>query len=257
MLELSQLTPALASPEPAPSVQAGLPQVHVAAFRERGAVTVLCCNVTNEPLPLDLALEGVSWSGKAEVLFENRQVAVAGGKLTDTIEPFGTRVYRLQIASPPPDLATPAEGNLVVNPSFEAAHNTGTPDGSYLSSPGDAGASWFTDPRTAAHGRQSLRLRAPVEGESVAVRPFPIPLEAGKRYRLSLWARGERDGQRMALSLDTVQDEQATHTLTTDWREYAVEFTASQDAGTRSQIGLRLLSAGTAWFDLLQVVPIP
>lgn len=256
MLELSQLVPALSSPEVAPQAKAAQPQVHVATFRERGAVTVLCANVVNEPLPLEIVLEGLDWSGTCEVMFENRQVAVANGKLVDTIEPFGTRAYRLQVAPPPADLATLAEDNLVFNPSFEEAHNTGTPDGSYLSIPQDKGASWYLDPRTAAHGRQSLRLQAPADGQSIGLRPFPIPLEAGKRYRLSIWARGERPGQRMALTLDAVDEEKGTHVLSTDWQEYAVEFTASEGVGARSQIGLRLLSAGTAWFDALQVVPI-
>ncbi|NPV47953.1 MAG: hypothetical protein HPY69_13410 [Armatimonadetes bacterium] len=257
MLELSQLVPALSSPEAAPEVSAAQPQVHVAAFRERGALTVLCANVANEPLPLEVVLEGLKWSGSAEVLFENRQVAVMEGRLVDTIEPFGTRAYRLQVDRAPADLATLADGNLVFNPSFEEAHNTGTPDGSYLSTPQDKGASWYLDPRTAAHGRQSLRLQAPADGQSIGLRPFPITLEAGKRYRLSVWARGERPGQRMALTLDAVDDQQGTHVLSTEWQEYAVEFTASEGVGARSQIGLRLLSAGAAWFDALQVVPIP
>lgn len=257
MLELSQLVPALSSAEAGPAARAAQPQVHVAAFRERGAVTVLCANVANQPLPLELTLEGMDWSGEAEVLFENRRVAVANGKLTDAIEPFGTRAYRLQVEPAPADLATLADGNLFSNPSFEEAHNVGTPDGSYLSIPRDKGASWYVDPRTAAHGRQSLRLQAPADGESIGLRPFPITLEPGKRYRLSVWARGERDGQRFALSLDAVDGQQAEHTLTTDWREYAVEFTATDGAGARMGSSLKLLSAGAAWFDALQVVPMP
>jgi hypothetical protein len=256
MLELSQLVPALSSAEKAPSVEAAQPQVHVAAFQERGAVTVLCANVANEPLPLRVALKGLKWSGEAEVLFESRTVKVTGGKLADTIEGFGSRAYRLQVGPAPAGLAKLAEGNLVFNPSYEEAHNVGTPDGSYLGRPRDKAASWYLDPRTAAHGRQSLRLRAPAEGQGLGVRPFPLPLEPGKRYRLSIWAKGERDGQRFTLALDAVKGEQAEHALSTEWREYAVEFTASEKATSRMGTSLQLLSAGAAWFDALQVVPI-
>lgn len=253
MQELGQLTPALTSAEKAPEVKASLPQVHAAAFRERGAITVLATNVANEPLPLELTLEPVS--GQAEVVFENRAVAVKAGKLTDMIDAFGSRVYRLQVDPPPADRATLDRRNLVFNPSFEEAHNTGTPDGSYTGPPADLGASWYVDPRLAAHGRQSLRLRAPVAGQAVNVAPFPINLTPATRYRLSIWARAEQPGQKFSLMLDTAKGEQATHALTTDWQEYAVEFTSSEKAG-RSQISLRFLGVGSVWFDALQVVPV-
>lgn len=256
MLELSQLTPALTSPEPQPQVTASQTEVSAAAYAERGAVTILAANVTNRPLPLTLAVAGSRWSGEAEVLFENRTVKVTEGKLSDTIEGMGTRAYRLQVGRPPADLAQPDKANLTVNPSFEEAHNVGTPDGSYVSQGADMAASWFVDPRLGVHGRQSLRLRAPADGKSVTVMPFPVTLEPGTRYRVSVWARGERDGQRFSLSLDTLEGEAAEHAMTTDWREYTAEFTASADTDGRLRPNLRLLSAGSAWFDLLQVVPL-
>lgn len=250
MLELSQLVPALASPEEAPNVTCGTPQVHVAAFRERGAMTLLCANVENKPLVLDLALEGVG-DGEAEVLFENRKVLVSAGKWSDMIDGLGTRAYRIQVDAPPPDLAALDPGNLIINPSFEEAHNVGTPDGSYISS-NDPAASWFVDPRTAVHGRQSLRLCMPAEDRGISVAPFPLTLAKDQKYRLSIWARGDRDGQRFRLALDAVQGAQAEHELTTQWREYSVEFIA--DPGGRKSPALRLLSPGQAWFDALQVV---
>ena len=254
MLEISQLTPALCSPEEAPRVTSATPQLHVTAFMDRGAVTILAASVENKPLPLELSV-AAPFDGNAEVMFENRTVAVAGGKLNDMIDAFGTRVYRLQIAAGPEDRVKMDPKNLTVNGSFEEAHNVGTPDGSYLSFGGDQAASWFADPREAVHGRQSLRLRTPTEGEGIRVMPFPVQLSPGKQYRLSIWARGEYEGQRFFLALDAVDEAGGTHALTTDWQEYAVEFTASQKAG-RDSPGLRLMGAGQAWFDALQVVPV-
>jgi hypothetical protein len=254
MLELSQLVPALASPEKPPVVRCDAPPVNVAAFRERGAITVLCANVTNQPLPFTVTLDQL-WTGKAEVLFENRTVAVDQGRLRDMIDAFGTRAYRLQVSPAPADRVKLADTNLIFNGSFEEAHNVATPDGSYLGQPADLASSWFVDPRLAVQGRQSLRLRVPVEGKGISVLPFPIQLTPGKRYRMSVWARGERAGQRFSLSLDAMEGQAAEHALTTDWAEYATEFTASTKAD-RMSAELSLLSAGSAWFDALQVVPL-
>ncbi|MEN6303193.1 MAG: hypothetical protein ABFD96_10745 [Armatimonadia bacterium] len=254
MFELGQLTPALAGEQrPAPTVNpAG---IHTAAFGERGAVTVLCTNTKNEPQQMTLTLAD-KWSVDAEVVFENRQVRVTDGVLTDTIEPFGTRVYRLQVAAAPADLTTLNPKSLIVNPSWEEMHNVGTPDGCYIGYGADKSASWYVDPRTAAHGRQSLRLRTPVEGQGIGVQPFPVRLTAKQKYRLSIWARGEREGQQFSFAIDTVKGEEGTHALTTDWREYTVEFVASDPAKPRLSASLRLISAGSAWFDALQLVPI-
>ena len=266
MLELSQLTPALAGerlpwPSAAAPSSAGVSPAQVspdsiqaAAFKERGALTVFCANVKNEPTALQLTLP-TTWSGPAEVVFENRAVPVQQGKLSDMIDAMSTRVYRLQVAAPPPDLATLDPANLIVNPSWEEAANVGTPDGCYLGYGSDKGATWYVDPRTAAHGRQSLRLRTPVEGQGIGVAPFPLKLTPGQKYALSVWAKGERAGQKFSFMLDAIKAEQGTHELTTDWREYRVEFTASDAVKSRTSPSLRLTSAGSAWFDALQLAP--
>jgi hypothetical protein len=254
LLELSQLTPALCSGEPAPAVSASAPELHLAAFHERGAVTVLVANPVNRPMAMDLRLEGAD-DGEAEVLFENRVVAVRGGAWSDPIEAMGTRAYRIAGSSPAPDLVNLDPRNLVFNPSFEEAHNVGTPDGFYISVQEQL-SSWFLDPRLAVHGRQALRLCTAGEERGVRVAPFPVPLRPGHRYRLSLWGRGARDGLRFSLELDAVTSDKGTHLLGTDWREFAVEFSATPQATARSQIALRLLSVGSAWFDALQVYPL-
>lgn len=258
MLELGQLTPVLASAETIPLAgTAGVSpaSVHAAAFKERGAVTILCANTLNQPAQLELTVPG-GWSGKAEVVFENRSVEVAQGKLADPIEAFGTRVYRLQVEAPPADRVTLDPRNVIVNPSWEEAHNVGTPDGCYTGIGADKGATWYVDPRTAVHGRQSLRLRTPTEGQSFSVAPFPVALVPGKRYALSVWAKGERAGQQFMLTMDTVKAADGTHALTTEWQEYRAEFVASERSKGRVGPSLRLISAGSAWFDALQVVPV-
>lgn len=252
LLELGQLTPALAAGEAAPKVTAEQKAVHVGAFQQGSVLTLLVANTANEPGPLDLTLD-LPVSGSAEVLFENRSLPLTAGKLHDLVDAYGTRAYRIELA-PIPDRVPLAKGNLIVNPSFEEAHNVGTPDGAYTGYGTDAGASWFVDPRLSVHGRQCLRLRTPVEGQGVNVALFPVTLANNTRYRLSFWAKAERDGMRCTLSGSTVKGDQAEHVLSTDWRECAVEFTSPEKAG-RTSFNLRLVSPGAAWFDAVQLVP--
>jgi len=251
-LETGQLTPALTSGDQAPTVTCDVPSVHLRALRRGTDVTVLAANEGNEPARVRFALEPAV-SGPVDVLFENRSVTAADGAWIDTIEGFGTRAYRVPDGQSGHALGVVEAANLISNPSFEEAHNVGTPDGAYTSLSDDPGASWFVDPRLAAHGRQSLRLTAPADGQGLTLRLYPVTLEKGKRYRLSIWARGDHPGQRFSLTVDAVDAALGTHELATDWQESSVEFDASESAGERIYPRLELLTAGTAWFDLLQL----
>ncbi|HQK94279.1 MAG TPA: hypothetical protein PLD23_12280 [Armatimonadota bacterium] len=251
-LEIGQLTPALASDEQAPVARCDVSTVHLRALRRGADVTLLAVNQHSQPSPVRFELDPPV-SGTVDVLFENRSVMAEHGTWTDTIEGFGTRVYRISVNQPEPALAAMEPANLIANPSFEDAHNVGTPDGAYISLSGDPGATWFVDPRLAAHGRQSLRLSAPADGQGLTLRLYPVTLEKGKRYRLSVWARGDRPGQRFSLTVDAVDAALGTHELATDWQQTVVEFAASEAAGERVYPRLELLTAGKAWFDLVQL----
>ncbi|MGD9498125.1 MAG: hypothetical protein AB7Y46_17625 [Armatimonadota bacterium] len=86
--------PALTSVEPRPEVTGAPESVHVAAFLDRGMVTVLAANTRNQPQALTVRLPGLDWSGAAEVVFENRRVPVEGGVIAEPIDAFDTRVLR-------------------------------------------------------------------------------------------------------------------------------------------------------------------
>ncbi len=249
-LETQELAPVLLSPEAAPKATCATTGIHLATRRLRGSVYVIAVNAANDPSPLALTVEG-GFTGEAEVLFELRKVAVRDGKLQDLIDGFGTRVYRLPI-EPPKETVTIAPGNLVVNPSFESFGNVGTPDGCYVGA-GHPGASLFVDSRVAYHGAHSLRLTTPVENQGVGISPFPITLEKGRTYQVSIWARGQKPGLRFAFGLGGIDVPVKTFDLTTDWAKY--EVTGVSKEGGRNGLSLRLTSAGVAWFDLMEVVP--
>ncbi|NUP99212.1 MAG: hypothetical protein HUU35_05060, partial [Armatimonadetes bacterium] len=250
--EAAELSPALLSRLPRPAVRGGSAEVHAAAWRTAEGIYVLAANTANRPLPLELTVEGAP-EGKAEVLFEHREVVVSEGVVSDLIDAFGSRAYRLPLA--PGDSAGLLPRNLSRNASFEEQHVTGSPDGYYLGGQPDAGAQVRVDSRLAVHGRHSLRVVVPAEGKGYNLSPFPIRLREGQEYEISVHARGLQPGGKLSLWLGELSPKQAEFTLTTEWQRFSVRARASKD-NPRGALSYRLTSPGTAWLDLWQVVPL-
>ncbi|MBI3920445.1 MAG: hypothetical protein HY318_03415, partial [Armatimonadetes bacterium] len=253
-LEGAELAPALLSSEPGPTVKSNSPAVHVAVWRHRGDLLVLAANTENRPVPVQIQL-GEKLSEKATVLFANRTILVKVGVIDDMIEGFGTRAYRVPSGEQQPPRATVNPANLTVNPSFEEFANTGTPDGCYVGVGKDIGASLFIDSRLSVHGGHSLRVCTPAEDQGVGIIPFPIQVSTGKRYRLSLWARGmQQEGLRFRFGAGMLDCGVKEFTATREWAEYSVEGTAN--GNHRQSLLLSLVSKGTMWFDLIQMVEV-
>lgn len=253
-LEGQELAPDLLSPEPRPTVGCSEPAVHVAAWRRSGVVTVLAANTENRPLPVKITVDELI-TARGEVVFANRGIDFQEGVVEDVIDGFGTRVYRVRPGAPPKFAAEVSPDNLAVNPSFEDAANAGTPDGCYVSVGKDPGASLFVDPRLAVHGTHSLRVTCPAEGQGLSVQPFPVRVTAGRRYRLSIWARGLQEGLTFRFGMKALDCDVKEFTATREWAEYVVEGTAPKDVA-RAGLSLSLSSRGTIWIDLMQIAPV-
>lgn len=249
-LETAELTPALTSHEPAPRVSVSPQAVHACALRDRGIITILAANTENRPLMVRLQVEGIDYSGQAEVLFENRTVQVTAGAIEEPIDAFGTRAYALPVGPVPPEDLSVGPANLTVNPSWEDNPNVGTPEGCYANVP--AGATIFVDARVARHGRHSLRITAPAPDAAPYIRPFPLQLKAGQEYRVSIWGKARDAGVALKLSLGSLGAKRWE--LDPQWREYSFTVKPTEDV-RRAQATIGLDSAGTAWLDLFQVVP--
>ena len=250
-LETAELTPALLSVEPQPEVKCSLPTVHVCACRDRGIVTLLAVNTENRPQTVRLELSGVDFTGDAEVLFEDRKVQVTAGAIEEPIDAFGRRAYAIAVGPLPTGDLSLDPDNLTVNPSYEQQPSVGTADGCYASIP--PGATFFVDSRVARHGRHSLRLTAPTAHATPSLSPFPVSLKAGQEYHVSLWAKAKTAGVKLDLSLGKLREEQ--YALTTEWQEYSFDVKPEADM-RRAGAGIALGSAGVAWVDLFQVVPV-
>ncbi len=245
--EAAEMTPALLSAEPRPKVTSSSPAVHVAAWLDRGIITVLAANSENAPTSVRIELPGVAYSGEADVLFENRKVSVQAGAIEEMLDAFGTRAYAIPVGPLPEDDLAVDAGNLTVDPSFEFLPTVGVPSEFYADH--DAGTTAIVDSRVARHGRHSLRLTAPTDEQTPAVRRYPVRAAAGDTLRVSLWAKARTDGAKLRFWLEGVGDQ--TVDLTTEWQEYSFEGVTEEGGRIHSGVGLR--SAGVVWVDLLQI----
>jgi hypothetical protein len=179
---------------------------------------------------------------------------------------------------------------MTANPSFEANPSVGTPAGCYVKVAIGRGATCFVDSRVALHGRHALRMHVPAPDDTIAIDPFRLRLKAGKTYRFSVWGKARMapalgpprkrgflrrlfsgpspapapgpEPVRFAVTfpgVEAVPGEggravRREFTLTDEWQQYVVSGTAKRDQKSRTK--LALLTPGTAWFDLLEVVPV-
>ena len=176
-------------------------------------VTVLVVNVQPSPVlvtlevawPAPLPLDGTTGT----VLFEQRTVAVtAAGAITDFVDGFGTRAYRVAVASGrsdrrPSPAGTTSKANLVLNPSFEVQSSAGRPD-SYLLTYG-LGSSVLADAFDASDGYYSVRVINTGTATSSSVGVAGISSFLGSRivgnasYVAGIDARGASDGVRLEI----------------------------------------------------------
>ncbi len=103
-MELNQLIPVFcerkAAVQPAVTVLSGpaadslkFPSVSGLLKIHEGKSYYFTVNSANAPVTASFTIPGVS---KGQVLFENRQVTLQNGKLTDQFEPFAVHVYEMQ-----------------------------------------------------------------------------------------------------------------------------------------------------------------
>ncbi len=61
---------------------------------------VFAVRMENSPAKAHFELQGLHSSATAEVLGENRRIAVENGRFTDDFEPYGVHLYRISFPSP-------------------------------------------------------------------------------------------------------------------------------------------------------------
>ena len=277
--EVQALTPYLLSREPPPLALPSPEGVRAAAWRHGGETVIAAVNTGNQPLAFELLLPGTGAETlEADVLYEDRVVPLRtvsrgrspgllrrplglltgllrrGGdapagqdlQLEDVIDAYGVRLYRLRGPAPPPVSVL----NHIVDPSFEWDPAPAVPAAVYAQVGAGRGATAFVDGRRAHHGRRSLRLVSPGDGEGVRIRPYAPSVAPGRTYRLSVWAMA-RSGSAPVLRLHShAGGDSADFVLSDRWTRYHLD--ASTGGATRAGLALGLATAGTAWLDLVE-----
>ena len=251
--QVQELAPFLLSPLPRPKVRCNRPEVAVAAWTTDDAILILTANAEKRPTSFAIGLTGATHS-EVELPFEGRSVALRDGQIEDIIDGFGTRAYIVALRDGKAEPGVEAD-NLTHNPSFELSASPGIPDGYYIQDQQDPGAHVRTDPRLSRHGRHSLRVVTSVDDGGIRLWPFPMQVTKDQTCRISFWARSLAPGEVVELKTPVLDRAGTTFELTAGWAEYS--FTGkAKETGRRGQFYYRLKTAGTVWFDLVQMVPV-
>lgn len=259
-VEVTQMTPFLLSDEPSSWLQTGDPDILARSFSYDGEQLIVAVNKSNTPKNYSIQLkESISSDYRVDAWFENRRLDPNGDVLTDIIDAFGTRVYRIRKEESDSPMINP--GNIVYNPSFEIVASPGLSAGHNLSftsnEEADRGATVFADSRQRMDGLFSMRMITPVENGGKKIRFIPNILISGNSYNVSIWAKAKNQTvmPEFRIAIGAVQQEE-TFQLTPEWKQYSFAFTADTTS-TNAIVALDMPDPGTAWFDLFQISPDP
>lgn len=254
-LEIAELTPWLLSDEETVQVKTGSGNIMVTSSLHDGQLMIFAANRTNVPISAEFTVAGTP-SGKARVIFENRNVTLSSGYFNDCLSALGTQVYMIDLKQNR-ETHKPYPGNMVADPGFEDTSSPGVPASCYARSGGDRGATYFTDTREHFEGSHSIRIVTPVENQSIKLRFFPVSVSNGRTYFISVRAKSDPEimiPQNFEISFGEFGT--ARFELANEWKEFVTNVTIPyyNELPPRTNVILQKPSAGIAWFDLLQVI---
>jgi hypothetical protein len=274
-LEISELTPWLLSDEEPYPVMSFSRNIQATSKLHNGQLAVLVVNKINEPQKVEIKLSGIR-NNRARVIFENRTVNVDGGMISDFLPAFGSQVYMIDLNTTK-DKSIPWSANLIRDPGFEDITSTGVPASCYARPGKDRGATYFIDSREHAEGNHSLRIITPKDSNGVALSFFPVTINSGSSYILSVWAKtdpqqkipeankpGKLAGKEINARIPYVELSvgefgKAGFIPVNEWKQFITYVTIPPDsvAHFKSNVILRMQGQGVAWFDMLQLIEDP
>ena len=256
-LEIAEITPWLLSEEKPLPVKTSSGNVLVTSALHDGQLIIIAVNKVNSPQKVDINISG-SVLSPARVLFENRSLPVYSGGFSDHLPAFGSQVYLINTRLKKQEIK-PYTDNLLMDPGFEDVSSTGVPSSCYAWNEGDRGSTYFIDSREHFEGNHSLRLVTPLENKGTRLRFFPITIEKGRTYMLTIWAKTEpslyekRDAPFFELGLG--ESGKKRFYPNDEWQQFVTSVTIPSDTipSPRANVILRLPAKGTVWFDMIQV----
>lgn len=273
-LETAELIPFYSEGESINAIAVNDSNIRVKALAKDSTLVVICVNTLNRPSRFTITLPDTVSSGQAAVLFENRNVKVEKNVLSDMIDGFGTRVYKISLKKSSPASVEKQE-NMMIDPGFEYLPVPGVPSACYAHVGKDRGSTYFVDSRVFHSGEHSLRLVTPENGEGVLLSFFPSYLEYGHTYHFTIWAKAAPREDRWAekgffwrlfhrkppppsFTVSARSAGSKTFLLTNQWKKYEWFITPSDSTRQiqRISVSLVLNTHGTAWFDDLFMAPV-
>lgn len=279
--ELIALTPALTSGQPAPEIFPSSREIRAKVYNQFGMFTVLVVNVSPEPQEFSLKMDEIDLTMQGEVMFEGRRINIEEGIILDIIDGHGTRIYRFDNRQKTNRVKDFHPKNIAVDPGFEDHSIPAVPASCYVNPGRDPGATFFLDGREYQQGDHSIRLVTPTTGGGVSLSFFGLELDPERSYTCSVWAKASYNNlpeekrrayaskemeNTFVLGLGKLGGEEEKgrrgaverFVLSGEWQQYS--FTT---AGRNIQPSLarwyspqlKLDGRGTAWFDVLEVVP--
>jgi hypothetical protein len=270
-VEVAELTPWLLSDEETFPVISASKNILVTSRIHNGQLAIMAVNKANEPVSTTFRVKGLQ-SGKARVLFENRQISFYGGVISDQLSALGSQVYLIDIL-PEKKTVEIVNTNMIKDGGFEDLSSPGLPSACYARPGGDRGATYFLDTRDYIEGRHSLRIITPQENKSLAIRFFPVSVRAGASYTISLWAKSDPE-RKFSIVTNTENDRllskeempqyveillgefgRARFIPDNAWRLYMTFVTIPKDtlARVKTNLILKMPGQGVAWFDNVKV----
>jgi hypothetical protein len=255
-MEIAEITPWLTSDEKTIPVKATSGNILISSALHKGQLLIMAVNKLNSPQKMSITISG-STTGPARVLFENRSVSVYSGTFSDCLAALGSQVYLINTQTLK-ETVKPYKWNLTKDPGFEDNSSPGVPASCYAWNEGDRGATFFLDTRENFEGNHSLRLVTPKENKGIRLRFFPINIELGRTYMLSIWAKREygiSNNDSLYFELGLGDYGWKRFYSGTEWHQFVTSVTIPADTipSPRANAILRMPGKGTAWFDMIQV----
>lgn len=270
-MEVAEITPWLLSDEEAPSVESSSQSIHVASRVHDGQLLIVAVNRKNEPAAVSFRIKSPV-RANARVIFENRDLQVTGGVISDHLSAFGSQVYLIDL-HPYSKAVQTGFPNLLKDPGFEDNSLPGVPAACYARPGGDRGATYFLDTREHHEGNHSMRFITPVQNKGISLRLFPFKVKAGASYVISIWAKADpeeqagfvtnRKNDRLCINdvpMQFVEVElgafgRARFEPDNEWRRYMTFITIPSDTipSFRTNLIVRMPGKGVAWLDEMKV----
>jgi len=273
-VEIAELTPWLLSDEESLKVTSLNDDILVLSKLHNRRLMIMAVNLRNIPAKAVFRIQR-PLNAKARIIFENRSVPVNEGLFNDFISAFGSQVYMIDLET---DINKKYSSpkNLVTDPGFEDMSSPGIPSACYARPGSDRGATYFLDSREYYEGAHSLRIINPGNDKGLYLRFFPVQVNAGKSYIVSVWAMSDPEQRYGRISSEHTGSDRreimpqyaeisvgafstARFVPGSSWKKYITFVTIPADTlpKLKTNIILRMPGSGVAWFDMLEMIEDP